>query len=296
MALWSSWNLLLPSFSLARTRSILVSIHQARDKVRCDRDDKCVGNNRENSNAFKNSIPNAYSKRRVELIPDTTEVISVKTTGVTNFQQSFPWVLPSSQILIPAMGSKNLYLRTHWHGRSLCGSANTHDLKTQSGSDISRESWWMIRHQTSPEKTGIHNIQLPLDWELLQSTYKVPHVHLYGPSSWCTDPRVGAHWMCVRFIGRLKDHCELSTCTLNSLPHMVAEHWLLSPKDQMQKWRKDSLWSQPAPERLPLIQPSISRQKQKTSSAFRKTGSCFLWLRQTFREEQNKVKQMEDPL
>lgn len=93
---------------MARTRSILVSIHQARDKVRCDRDDKCVGNNRENSNAFKNSIPNAYSKRRVELIPDTTEVISVKTTGVTNFQQSFPWVLPPSQILIPAMGSKNL--------------------------------------------------------------------------------------------------------------------------------------------------------------------------------------------
>lgn len=45
----------------------------------------------------------------LNLIPDTTtEVISMKTTGVTNFQQSFPWVLPSSQILIPAMGSKNL--------------------------------------------------------------------------------------------------------------------------------------------------------------------------------------------
>ena len=47
-------NLLLPSFSLARTRSILISIHQARDKVRCDRYHKCICNNGENSNAFKN--------------------------------------------------------------------------------------------------------------------------------------------------------------------------------------------------------------------------------------------------
>ena len=58
-------NLLLPSFSLARTRSILISIHQARDKVRCDRYHKCICNNGENSNAFKNPIPNSYSKRSV---------------------------------------------------------------------------------------------------------------------------------------------------------------------------------------------------------------------------------------
>lgn len=80
-------HLLLPSFPLACTRSILISVHQARDKVRCDRYDKCVCNNRENSNAFKNSIPNSYSKRSVELIPDTTaEVITIKTTGVIHFQ------------------------------------------------------------------------------------------------------------------------------------------------------------------------------------------------------------------
>lgn len=93
-------NLLLPSFSLARTRSILISIHQARNKVRCYRYDKRICNYRENSNAFKNSVPNSCSKRSFVLIPDTRGIIGMKTTGVINLNSPFHgfFHLPAIQI------------------------------------------------------------------------------------------------------------------------------------------------------------------------------------------------------
>lgn len=105
-------NLLLPSFSLTCTRSIFISIHQARDKVRCYRYDKRVCNNRENSNAFKNSIPNSYSNRNVVLVPCTSEVVRMKAMRVTRIQ--CPFIFPNTT----ETGSKNLCFQTPWHLRS----------------------------------------------------------------------------------------------------------------------------------------------------------------------------------
>lgn len=90
-------NLLLPSFSLACTRSIFISVHQARDKVRCYRYDKRICNYREDSNAFKNSIPNSCCKRSVVLIPDTTADIIMKN----NWGNSFSIVLLMVLFIFP---------------------------------------------------------------------------------------------------------------------------------------------------------------------------------------------------
>lgn len=77
-----SWHLLLPGFSLARTRSIFISIHQARDEVRCYCYDERICNNREDSNAFENSIPNSCLNRNVLLVPPA--VVRVKKNNLTD--------------------------------------------------------------------------------------------------------------------------------------------------------------------------------------------------------------------
>lgn len=58
-------SLLLSSFSLASTRSIFVSINKARDEIWCHSYNKCICDNREDSNAFQDPIPDSCSTRRV---------------------------------------------------------------------------------------------------------------------------------------------------------------------------------------------------------------------------------------
>lgn len=88
-------NLLLSSFSLACTRSILISIYQSRNKVRCYRYDKCICNNWKNSNAFKNSIPNSCSNRSETLDSHTIAVVVCKQWEKLIFNDPF-----SFQILL----------------------------------------------------------------------------------------------------------------------------------------------------------------------------------------------------
>lgn len=58
-------SLLLPSFSLACTGSIFVSINKSRDEIWCHGNNKCICDNRKNSNAFQNPIPYSCMIRKM---------------------------------------------------------------------------------------------------------------------------------------------------------------------------------------------------------------------------------------
>lgn len=88
----TSRHLLLPGFSLARTRSVFISIHQARDEVRCYCYDKCIRDNREDSDAFENSIPDSCLNRNVLLVPPV--VLRVKNTTTCDRQSFLPFQMP----------------------------------------------------------------------------------------------------------------------------------------------------------------------------------------------------------
>jgi hypothetical protein len=140
-------HLLLPCFSLASTRAILISIHQARDEVRCYRYDECICNNRQNSDAFKNSIPDSYSNRNEVLASHSaSETIRMKAPRVT---QSFPWVLSAVQTLVVAAKSKLRICASKLLGNDVSSVdvLRAHDLLVRIR--YVREIWSMIKHQNT---------------------------------------------------------------------------------------------------------------------------------------------------
>lgn len=142
-----------------------------------------------------------------------------------------------------------------WLWRSFCGCADAHDLLTWSGSNVSQR---VLISNKAP-------IHYPIRWALtLSSHYQAGSSWRVQTAGWAQPllrwPRVGAHWMWVCFIWRLK--ATVSQDTLSAC-------WLYT-KHLMQKWIKDGLWSQAALKRLHLIQLSLSCQRPKPSSSLEK--------------------------
>lgn len=169
-------HLLLPGFSLARTRSIFISIHQARDKVRCYCYDKCIRNNRENSDAFQNSIPNSYSNRNVVLVPP--EVVRMK-----NNKADLPLIV---LFIFPnASGNKELefvfpnslelkeFLWFHACANVLAAYWSTPDISQRILANRTFKCH-LVR--------SAHSVKPLTDWKLLSGPDQVPSVHLCGLS------------------------------------------------------------------------------------------------------------------
>lgn len=129
-------------FSLASTRSVFVSINKARDEIRCHCYNKCICDNRKNSNAFQDPVPDACSTRTVCLLQEKWEPKCLKHCIIWS---SFPHCTRCFYgVFIQESLSKNKF--SYW-------TVSPHHIKGRLDIPIDE-----MRPQTAPENAAECNL------------------------------------------------------------------------------------------------------------------------------------------